>query len=40
MGGMTNAYNILVRKSEGKRQLGEQRLKWEDNIKMYLRERG
>jgi hypothetical protein len=32
-----NAYNILVGKSEGKRQFGRSRSGWEDNIKMDLR---
>jgi threonyl-tRNA synthetase len=31
-------YMILVGKSEGKRPLGSPRLRWEDNIKMDLRE--
>jgi hypothetical protein len=35
-----NAYNILVGKSEGKRLLGRPRHRWEDNIRMYLREIG
>jgi hypothetical protein len=35
-----NAYRILVGKPEGKRPLGRPRRKWEDNIKMYLREIG
>jgi hypothetical protein len=34
------AYKILVGKPEGKRPLGRPRLRWEDNIKMYLREIG
>jgi hypothetical protein len=34
MGQMRNAYNILVRKTEGKRTLGRPRRKWEDNIIM------
>jgi hypothetical protein len=29
---------MLVGKSEGKRQLGRPRPKWEDNIRMNLRE--
>jgi hypothetical protein len=29
---MTNAYIILVEKSEDKRQLGRPRRRWEDNI--------
>jgi hypothetical protein len=32
MGEMTNAYNILVGKPEGKRPLGRYRRGWEDNI--------
>jgi hypothetical protein len=35
-----NAYRILVGKPEGKRPLGRPRHRWEDNIKMYLREIG
>jgi hypothetical protein len=35
-----NAYRIWVGKPEGKRLLGRPRRKWEDNIKMDLRERG
>jgi hypothetical protein len=34
-----NVCRILVGKSEGKRQLGRPRGRWEDNIKMDLRER-
>jgi hypothetical protein len=33
-----NASIILVRKPCGKRLLGRPRKRWEDNIKMYLRE--
>jgi hypothetical protein len=33
-----NAYRILVGKPEEKRPLGTPRLKWEDNIKIDLRE--
>jgi hypothetical protein len=33
-----NAYRILVRKPEGKRQLGRPSHRWVDNIKMDLRE--
>jgi hypothetical protein len=29
-----------LERSEGKRPLGRPRLRWEDNIKMYLRETG
>jgi hypothetical protein len=35
-----NAYRILVGKPEGKRPLGRPRLRWEDNIRMDLREIG
>jgi hypothetical protein len=37
---VTNAYRILVGKPEGKRPLGRPRCRWEDNIKMDLREIG
>jgi hypothetical protein len=37
---MTNIYNILVGKPEGKRPLGRPRHRWEDNIRMDLRETG
>jgi hypothetical protein len=37
---MRNAYSILVGKSEGKRQLGRPRCRWEDNIRKDLREKG
>ena len=33
-----NAYRVLVGKPEGKRPLGRPRHRWEDNIKMDLRE--
>ena len=33
-----NAYRVLVGKSEGKRSLEWPRRRWEDNIKMDLRE--
>jgi len=33
-----NAYDILVGKSEGKRPLRRPRSRWEDNIRMNLRE--
>jgi hypothetical protein len=39
MGEMENVY-ILVGKSEGKRQLGRIRRRWEDNIRIPLREIG
>jgi hypothetical protein len=32
------AYSFLVGKHEGRRPLGRSRCRWEDNIKMYLRE--
>jgi hypothetical protein len=37
MGETRNAYIILIRKPEGKRQLGRPTHRWEDNIKMDLR---
>jgi hypothetical protein len=40
MGKKKNAYRIVVGKPEGKRPLGRPRCKWEDNIKMDLREKG
>jgi hypothetical protein len=41
MGGeKRNAYRILVGKAEGKRPLGKPRCRWEDNIKIDLREIG
>jgi len=33
-------HRVLVRKPEGKRPLGRPRRRWEDNIKMALREVG
>jgi hypothetical protein len=38
MGEMRNVYKVLVRKPEGKRPLGRSRRRWEDNIKMDLKE--
>ena len=35
-----NVYRVLVGKPEGKRPLGRPRHRWEDNIKMDLREVG
>jgi hypothetical protein len=40
MGGMRNAYNNLVGKPEGKRPFGRRSSRWEDNIRMDLREIG
>jgi hypothetical protein len=40
MGEKTNVYRLLVGKPEGKRPLGRPRLRWMDNIKMNLLERG
>jgi hypothetical protein len=33
-------YRVLVGRSEGKRPVGRPRLRWEDNIKLNLREIG
>jgi hypothetical protein len=38
MGEGRSVYRVLVGKHEGKRPLGRARHKWEDNIKMDLRE--
>jgi hypothetical protein len=38
VGEKRNAYRILVGNPEGKRPLGRPRRRWEDNIKMDLRE--
>jgi hypothetical protein len=38
MGEKRNAYRMLVGKPDGKRPLGRQRRRWEDNIKVGLRE--
>jgi hypothetical protein len=38
MGKMRNAYKILVGKPEGKRPLRRPGRRWEDNVKMHLRE--
>jgi hypothetical protein len=37
---MRNTYNILFVKREGNRPLGRPRHRWEDNIKMDIREIG
>jgi hypothetical protein len=38
MGEKKNAYRLLVGKPEGKRPIGRPERKWEDNIKIHLRE--
>jgi hypothetical protein len=38
MGEERKVYKVLVGKPEGKRPLGRPRRRWEDGIKMYLRE--
>jgi hypothetical protein len=38
MGEVRGKYNILVGRPEGRRPLGRPRRRWEDNIKMDLRE--
>jgi hypothetical protein len=38
MGDMSNVYKIWVGQPERKRPLGRHKRKWEDNIKMDLRE--
>jgi hypothetical protein len=40
MGEKRNAYRILMGNPEGKRPLGRPRRRWEDNIRMDLREIG
>jgi hypothetical protein len=40
MGGDRKVYKVLVGKSEGKRPLGRPRRRWEDVIRMDLRETG
>jgi hypothetical protein len=40
MGEGRSVYRILVRRPEGKRPLGRPGCRWEDNIKMDLREIG
>jgi hypothetical protein len=40
MGKNRNAYRMLVGKPEGKRSLGRTRRRWEDNIKIDLRDIG
>jgi hypothetical protein len=40
MGEKINAYRIMVGKPEGKRPLGRPRRRWDDNIRMDVREIG
>jgi hypothetical protein len=40
MGKRRGAHRVLVGKPEGRRPLGRSRPRWEDNIKMDLREVG
>jgi hypothetical protein len=40
MGECRGGYRVLVGKLEGRRPLGRPRCRWEDNIKMDLREVG
>jgi hypothetical protein len=40
MGEVRVAYNILVGRPEGRRPLGTRRRRWEENIKLDLREIG
>jgi hypothetical protein len=40
MGEERNVYRVLVAKPEGKRPLGRPRRRWEDGMKMVLREIG
>jgi hypothetical protein len=40
MGEVRSAYNILVGRPEGRRSLGRPRRRWENNIKIDLREIG
>jgi len=35
-----NTYNILVGKPEGKKPVGRLSRRWEDNIKLYIKETG
>jgi hypothetical protein len=38
MGERIGVYKVLVKKPEGKRQLGRPRCRWENNIKINLQE--
>jgi len=35
-----NAYRVLVRKHEGKRQSGRRKFRWQGNIRIYIKEIG
>jgi hypothetical protein len=35
-----NAYTVLVRKHEGKRQPGRRKRRWQGNIRIYIKEIG
>jgi hypothetical protein len=38
MEGSRSAYRVLIMSSEGKRQLGKPRRRWEENIKIDIKE--
>ena len=40
IGEMINAYKVLVDKPEGNRPIGKSKRRWEDNIKLHLKETG
>jgi hypothetical protein len=40
MGGERNVYKVLMGKPEGKRPLGRPRCRWEDGIRVDLRDMG
>jgi hypothetical protein len=40
MGGMRNAYNILVRKPQGKGPVRRPRCRWKDNVRLDLWRKG
>jgi hypothetical protein len=40
MGEVRGVYRVLIGRPEGKRLLGRPRYRWEDNIKLDLRETG
>jgi hypothetical protein len=39
IGELRHAYKVLVRKTEGKRPLGRPRSKWEDDVKINVKEK-